>query len=251
MPRSFLLLPVLVAVLAAGLTLTARAVPAADIGSAEDCQRAIDTDASTAREAAAVWARSGGGVPARLCEAAALEAMGATASAARILTALASNPNRAMDRDLRLVTLADGARLWLAAGAPDEAGAALDAADQLGPPTPERRLLRARVAAARSDWPAALAALDPVLEADPADGAARALRAAALRLSGDAAAAEVEADRARADAPDSPEALFEAAAARVELGDRTEAARLWLDLIARFPESSLVAVARRNLQSLQ
>ena len=64
-------------------------------------------------------------------EAAALEAMGATASAARILTALASNPNRAMDRDLRLVTLADGARLWLAAGAPDEAGAALDAADQL------------------------------------------------------------------------------------------------------------------------
>ena len=61
----------LVAVLAAGLTLTARAVPAADIGSAEDCQRAIDTDASTAREAAAVWARSGGGVPARLCEAAA------------------------------------------------------------------------------------------------------------------------------------------------------------------------------------
>ena len=64
-------------------------------------------------------------------------------------------------------------------------------------------------------------------------------------------AAEVEADRARVDAPDSPEALFEAAAARVELGDRTEAARLWLDLIARFPESSLVAVARRNLQSLQ
>ncbi len=247
MPRSLLLL----SVLAAGLSLAAPAVPAADIGSAEDCQRAIDADAPAAREAAAVWARSGGGVAARLCEAAALEAMGATASAARILTALAQNPNRAMDRDLRLVTLADGARLWLEAGVPGEAAAALDAADRIGPATPERQILRARVAAARSDWPAALGALEPVLAADPANGAARALRAAALRLSGDAAAAEIEADRARSDAPDSPEALFEAAAARAELGNRTAAARLWLDLIERFPESGLVAVAQRNLQSLQ
>lgn len=247
MSRSFLFSPAL----AAMLVLVAPAVHAADIGSAEDCQRAIDTDASAAREAAAVWARSGGGVAARLCEAAALEAMGATASAARILTAVARNPNRAMDRDLRLVTLADGARLWLAAGVPGEAEAALDAADRISPATPERQILRARVAAARSDWPAALAALEPALTADPANGEARALRAAALRLSGDAESARSEADRARTDAPDRPEPLFEAAAARAELGDRKEAARLWLDLIERFPRSELAAMAQRNLQALQ
>lgn len=189
-------------------------------------------------------------MPARLCEAAALEAMGATASAARLLTGLAQNPNRAMSRNLRVVTLADAARLWLEAGVPSEAAAALDAAEDIAPPDAERDVLRARVAAAEENWPGAIAALDRALATDPTDAEARVLRAAALRLSGDPQAARAEADRARADAPDLPAALFEAAAARAELGETAEAARLWLSLLERFPDHDLAAAARRNLQAL-
>jgi len=234
------------------LAAAALAAPAtAEIASTEACEAAIAADPAAAREEAAVWSRSGGGVPARLCEGAALAAMGATATAARLLTALATNPNRAMTDALRAVVLADGARLWLDAGAPDLAAVALEQSARLAPDDPELPVLRARIAAADQDWPAAIAALEPRLAAAPDDAAARALLAAALRQSGDPAAAMAEADRALADAPGLPEALFEAAAARAELGETDAAAELWLALIAAHPDHDLAAPARRNLQLLR
>src|SRR5690606_33746399 len=123
------------------------------------------------------WTRRGGGAEARLCEAAALAAMGATATAARLLTALAANPNRAMGVQSRATALIDAARLWLDAGAPDLASEALDSAARLTPDEREIALVRADIAAAEGDWPAALAALDARLAADPEDAPARALRA--------------------------------------------------------------------------
>jgi tetratricopeptide (TPR) repeat protein len=231
--------------------LLAAAPASAEIATPEACKTAIAADPAAAREDASVWTRNGGGVPARLCEAAALEAMGATATAARLLTALATNPNRAMSPGLRAVTLVDGARLWLEAGAPDLATAALDQAARLAPDEREIAILRASIAAADGDWPAAIAALDARLATAPDDASARALRAAALRRSGDPVAAMAEADRALAIAPDLPEALFEAAAARAELGDETGAEALWLELIATHPDHSLTTPARRNLQALR
>jgi tetratricopeptide (TPR) repeat protein len=232
--------------------LVAAALPArAEITSPDECRAAVAADPATAREDAAIWTRNGGGAEARLCEAAALAAMGATATAARLLTALATNPNRTMGVQSRATALIDAARLWLDAGAPDLASEALDGATRLMPDDREIPLVRADIAAAEGDWPAALAALDARLAVAPEDAPARALRAAALRRSGDPETARDEADRALSDAPGLPAALFEAAAARAELGQDAEAAALWLDLVTNHPGHPLAEPARRNLQLIQ
>lgn len=239
--------PIIAAALMLALALPARA----EISSPEECRAAVAADPVAAREDAAAWTRAGGGAAARLCEAAALAEMGATATAARLLTALATNPNRAMGVQTRATALIDATRLWLDAGAPELASAALDTAERLTPENPEIPLLRAHAAAAGGDWPAALAALDTRLADEPDDAAARALRAAALRNAGDPAAAREEADRALGLAPDLPEALFEAAAARAELGEDAAAIELWLRFLGDHPDHPLAAASRRNLQLLQ
>jgi tetratricopeptide (TPR) repeat protein len=234
------------------LVLAALLAPAAhaEIRSAEDCATAVAADPAAAREQAAVWQRLGGGVPARLCEAEALSALGAHATAARLLTSLAENPNRAIDAPLRAVILTDGARQWLAAGRPDLARTALAQADRLVPADPARLILRARAEAAEADWPAARATLEAAVTAAPDDALAHALLAAALRNQGDPAAALAEAERARALDPHLPEALFETAAALMETGAPDRASPFWLELIRRDPDSPLAALARRNLQRL-
>jgi hypothetical protein len=233
------------------LVLLAAASPAVgEIRSADDCAAAVAADPATAREDAAVWQRLGGGVPARLCEAEALAALGAHSSAAGLLTRLAENPNRAIEASLRAVILADAAVQWLAADRPDLARTALAGAERLAPLSPEGLLLRARAEAAEADWPAAAATLAALLEAEPDDARARALHAAALRRGGDPQAARVEAEAALALDPDLPEAMFEAAAASAETGDPERATALWLELVSRHPDHDLAAPARRNLQAL-
>ncbi|MFT3974274.1 MAG: hypothetical protein QM699_12725 [Amaricoccus sp.] len=222
----------------------------AEITNTDECKAALAADPAKAREDAAVWERSGGGVPARLCSAAALAATGAHATAAQMLTALAENPNRAMSTGLRVQTLVDAADQWLAAGKPDLARALIDRADTVTPPDAGRLVLAARAAAAEEDWPAAATALRAALTTTPDDALAHALLAAALRNGGDAAAALPEADRAVALAPDLPEAMFEQGAARAETGDAKGASAAWLALIEQHPDSSLAGLARLNLQRL-
>ncbi len=234
----------------AAAALLAASPAAAEIRSPQACDTAIAADPAAAREEAAVWTRLGGGTAAELCEAAALEAMGAAGSAARLLTALGQDRRRAHPLDLRVAILADAARLWLAADRPDLALQTLDAADRLAPTVPARLELRARIAAAAEDWPAATAALDALIAADPKDAAARALRAGALRRAGDAPAARTEAAAALALAPDLPAALFEAGAAAAETGDIAAAEAAWLRLIAAHPDDPLATFARRNLAGL-
>jgi len=229
------------------------ATPAAaevTIAAPEDCAPAIAADAAAAREAAAVWSRLGGGVPARLCEAAALEAMGATANAAVLLTRLAENPNRALGADLRTTIFGDAARAWLRVERPDLARAALASAATIAPPDAGRLLLTTRAAAAEADWAAARDALDTLLAANPAHALGHALRAAALRHLGEPQAALTEAEAALARDPTLPEALFEAGAAQAELGDRAAAAEFWLRLIDQDPTTDLARLAQRNLQVL-
>ncbi|HET9067934.1 MAG TPA: hypothetical protein VFN28_04765 [Amaricoccus sp.] len=232
------------------VALLAAAPASAEIRTPEACTAAIAADPAAAREAAALWQRTGGGVPARLCEAAALAALGAHGTAARLLTSLAANPNRAISAGLRAVILADGARQWLEAGRPDLARAALAEADKITLPGAERHLLAARAAAAEGDWPAAETALRAALAERPDDALAHALLAAALRNAGDPAAALAEAERARALDPALPEALFETGAALAETGETARASQVWLELIAADPDSSLAALARANLQRL-
>lgn len=222
----------------------------AEITNSDECKAALAGDPAKAREDAAVWERSGGGVPARLCSAAALAALGAHATAAQILTAVGENPNRAMSVTLRAAVFSDAADQWLAAGEPQLAREVLAQADKVTPPDPPRLILVARAAAAETDWPAAETALRSALAKSPDDALAHALLAAALRNQDKPSDAAVEADRAADLAPDLPEALFEQGAARAESGDTSGAAKAWLALIAQDPQSSLATLARLNLQRL-
>ncbi|MFO1142375.1 MAG: hypothetical protein U1E59_08295 [Amaricoccus sp.] len=223
----------------------------AEIRSPDECAAAVAADPATAREDAAVWLRLGGGVPARLCEASALAALGAHQTAAELLSAVGTNPNRAMPANARAVILADAARQWLAADRPDLARQALADADKLTEPDGDRRLLLARAAAAQGDWPAAQAALEAEIAAVPDDAVAHALLAATLRNRDDATGALAEANRALVLSPDLPEALFEAGAASAESGDKAAAARAWLRLLDVAPQSDLAPLARANLQRLE
>jgi tetratricopeptide (TPR) repeat protein len=220
------------------------------IASAADCEAAIKSGPAQAREKAALWYRLGGGTEARLCEAAALEAMGADATAAQLLTGVAQNPNRAMDLNLRATTYEDAARLWLRLDRPDLARDALLSANRLTDPTAARFVDLARAQAGLEDWTAARDALDQALALDPDDAMAIALRAATLRHLGDTPGALAEARRALALSPDQPEALFEEAAALATTGDTGAAEAAWMRLITTHPDSDLAAPARRNLQRL-
>ena len=220
------------------------------LSSAEECEAEIKASPSTAREKAALWYRLGGGTEARLCEAAALEAMGADATAAQLLTQVAQNPNRAMDLVLRAITYGDAARLWLRVGRPDLARDALLSANRLTDPDAERWIALARAQAGMEDWAAARDALDKALALDPRDAVALALRAAARRHLEDVDGALADAGQALALAPDQPEALFEQGAALATRGDARGAADAWTRLIELHPESDLAAPARRNLQRL-
>ncbi len=222
----------------------------ADIRSPEACVSAIATDPSAAREEAAVWTRLGGGTPAELCEAAALEALGAFASAATLLTRLGEDRNRAHPLGLRVTILEDAARLWLAADRPEVARRILDALDRITEQGSARIRLDARIAATEGDWPRALARLDTILATDPNDDVARAQKAAALRRAGDPDAALIEAHAVLARSPDQPEALFEAGAASAETGDTAAARVHWLHLITVHPDHALAASARRNVAAL-
>jgi regulator of sirC expression with transglutaminase-like and TPR domain len=232
--------------------LLAAPVPAtAEIRSTAQCEAAIASDPRLAREDAGQWARSGGGVEARICEAAALEAMGATATAARLLSGMATSPSRAIPRDLRTILLEDSARLWLEKGAPELALESLERADQAEAGGPERLRLRAEAEAAVGDWAGATEALDALIHLAPEDADAHALRAASLRHDGRLTMALWSAQAALKLSPELPEGLFEAGAAAAELQDFPDAEANWLTLIRLHPEHPLADAARRNLAALQ
>lgn len=225
------------------------AMPAsAEIRSAGACAPAIAEDAAKAREEAALWVRTGGGVPARICEAAALEALGALATAALLLGTLAAERNTVMAADLRATIFADAAGLWREAGRPDLARAALAAADRLVAPDAGSLTARARAEAEGGDWAAADASLAAALALSPDDAEILALRAATLRHTGAVDDALATARKARARAPDLAEAQFEEAAAVAESGDALAAIPLWQGLIADHPGTPLAEAAARNLQ---
>lgn len=222
----------------------------AEINSVETCRTAIAEDPQVAREDASVWFRNGGGVPARLCEAAALEEMGANATAARILTGMAANPNRAMDAVLRATIFADGARLWLVSGRPDLTLEALRQAETLVVPDSDLIILRARAQAALDDWPAALVTVSPLAEQLPGNADLQALLAATLLENGKLPEAKEAAQRALTIEPALPQGLFQMAKAEAALGNTTEASRLLLQIINTWPNDPIADQARQQLQSL-
>ncbi|MEO0387075.1 MAG: hypothetical protein AAF281_06025 [Pseudomonadota bacterium] len=160
------------------LTGVGAALPGACLGEEEtlvlrtlaECARALDKDPAAAREAAARWRVLGDGAPARICEAYALEALGAERLAAVRLTDLAQDRGVVLSAAERGKLLEEAAALWSALGAPQIARDALASAARLGAP------VAGALAAAEAqlgNWSAVLAALGP-------EDAAPALRVRAL-----------------------------------------------------------------------
>jgi tetratricopeptide (TPR) repeat protein len=227
------------------------AAPAtAAIASLAECEAAVKADPALAREEAAGWAVLGGGALAKACEAMALEALGATKTAAAILTDVAVDRSNGLSAEARVDFLADAARLWLAAREPKLAEEAAGRILSLTGETAETLALRAEARGRQDRWAEARADLDRALDLEPARPDILALRAAANRKEGRPDAALKDADAALAGLPALPEALFERGAALIILKRVPEALDTWFRLIELHPDSELAALARRNIQAI-
>ncbi len=132
---------------------------AADIASMEDCQARLAAEPGAAQEEAARWVTLGGGTPARICEAYALSAVGATRTAATRMTELAQDRQATLDAEERALLLVEAGRLWLQLDQLDLARETYAAAYRLGLQGEYLGTL-AELELAREEWAAALAILE-------------------------------------------------------------------------------------------
>ena len=162
----------------------------AEIRTLEACAAAIEEDADGALSEAARWITLGGGAAARLCEASALQALGADRLAAMKLTELAQDPGVALSADERAVLFIDASAIWRADGQALLAKETADRAVRLTPHVPgssmtlNARDARLALAWAQSDLgevEQARALVTDLLRDAPDDPDALALRAALPR----------------------------------------------------------------------
>ncbi|SFH90790.1 tetratricopeptide repeat protein [Albimonas pacifica] len=215
------------------------------------CQALVDQDPVAAREVAREWGRQGGGVPAAVCEALALEAQGALATAAaRLEDAARRAPEQALPAPARAALYEVAAGFRLRDLQPAEALAAADAGLALDGAGPVLRRLRAEALAALGRGDEALPELDAALEAMPWDLPGLRLRARLRGEAGDAAGALADAGRVSAMADDDPEAWLALGEAQAAAGRPERARESFLRAVARDREGPVGDRARRALQLL-
>jgi len=232
------------------------AVGSAPVRGYAECLARTDADPTAGREAAAEWKRFGGGVPALICEALALSALGADDAAARALDDAATREPD-LTRAQRAEMLALAAQFWLGAGRGDEADASATAALAIVPRQPDALRARgaARIGAARFAAAAVdlSAALDGALDGAPDDAGLWVARARARAGMFDHAGSADDAARALALAPDLAEAWLLKGLAEVAL-DRTGAAQTSLmaaiDADGAPPGGDIAARARATIQRM-
>ncbi|QHQ36694.1 hypothetical protein [Algicella marina] len=139
----------------------------ADIRTLAECRSAVSEDAAAVREEAARWITLGGGAEARLCEIAALEALGAQRVAATKLTELAQDRGTAISTEARAVMFADAGRMWLNQGQLVLARKTLEASAALAPEGAEHLAPLAELEMEEENWEAAEAALTRLLAVGP------------------------------------------------------------------------------------
>lgn len=239
---------------AAGAALLAIAVAsgaeAQQVRDAEACQTLADADAAQAVEAAKEWRRYGGGPAAVLCEALALEALGALSTAAQRLESLALPDDSLFGPADRVALLELAAGFRLRDGDPAGARTALDKAVLLDPEAAQARALRARAAAKAGDPDTALGDLDVALAAMPGDVPSRVLRARLRRESGEPEAALVDADAAVAADPNHAEGWLEKGEAEVDLARKDAARESLLTAVSLDRDGPFGDRARAALQRL-
>ncbi|MBB4264967.1 hypothetical protein [Roseospira visakhapatnamensis] len=207
-------------------------------------------------EVAVTWQGLGGGEAARHCAAVALLGLGQHAEAATRLETLAQGSRQPLP--LRLDLLAQAATAWMLARDPARADAvlttALEIADRSGAEAralvPDLLIDRATARAAAGAVLQAARDLDRVLDAQPNNLEARALRASALRQAGSLAAAEADAAAVLAADPTHAGALLETGNIQRLSGRPDQARATWLRLLEVAPEAPEAQAARDNLAAL-
>ena len=210
------------------------------------CMLLADRAPTEALASARSWEEVGGGNPARHCAAIALFNLRNYEEAAGRLEALAIETG-GVDRHLTAGLHDQAGRAWLLAGEPVAAQAALGDAIALTPEDAELYIARSYAHAARRDYGSALADLTRAGELAPGLAEIHLLKAAALRFSGNAPAALVEADRAVATAPANPDVFLERGNIRWLLEDIDGAQSDWAQVLSLAPDSAAAQSARRNL----
>ncbi len=210
------------------------------------CMLLADRAPTEALASARSWEEVGGGNPARHCAAIALFNLRNYEEAAARLEALAVEIG-GVDRALTAGLHDQAGRAWLLAGEPVAAQVALGAAIALTPEDAELYIARSYAHAARQDYSSALADLTRAEELAPGLAEIHLLKAAALRFSGNAPAALIEADHAVAAAPANPDVFLERGNIRWLMEDFAGAQSDWSQVLSLAPDSAAAQSARRNL----
>jgi len=234
--------------LGALMLLTAQA-DAADLRDYSACVDLVVRAPEAAEQAALAWADRGGGWGARHCRAMALVALGAERSAAEELVAIGSEAGDLPD-PVRADMFEQAGEILLGLGAVEPAAEAVDRALNLAA-RPSGYELRARLAAERGDWGAALADLDRALAEGQPEPGRLILRASAKRRLGRLVAARDDAAWALELAPDDPAGWLEMGSIRAETGDRDGARAAFAEVLRLTPGGSLAEAARLRIQALE
>ncbi len=238
---------------AALLVLIVLATPASgQVRDPEACQALAASDPGTAVEAAREWSRFGGDVPAGVCEALALEAMGALGTAGRRLEELARSAPEAdlADAD-RAALLEIAAGFHLRSGMPGAALAAAEAGLALPGASPLLNRLKGQALTELGEPQQALVALNAALAERPDDVTGLKLRARLRREAEAAQGALADAAEAVRLAPEDPGSWFEKGAAEAALGRNAEARESLLTAISLDREGLVGNAARVELQRME
>ncbi|MFT4792163.1 MAG: tetratricopeptide (TPR) repeat protein [Paracoccaceae bacterium] len=230
--------------------IAAPAAAAAPVRSYAACLDAVDRTPEAGREAAAEWARFGGGLPARICEALALSALGAHSAAAQVLDRTAATAPGARPED-RAEMLALAAQFWRTARRGAEAEASANAALSLVPGHGGALRVRGLARLDAQSFGAAAADLTAAARSFLGDAGLWTARAAARAGMFDHRGALQDAGRALALTPDLAEALLQKGLAEVALGDKPAARESLLAAIdADAPGGDVAARARSAIQTM-
>jgi tetratricopeptide (TPR) repeat protein len=237
----------LLLVLAAGPVHAAAADEAAQAAHYSRCLAAADSNPAAALNDANSWRKSGGGIPARHCAAAALVGLHRYAEAGPLLDALA----RAKDTPagLRADLFDQAGNAFLLAGDGAHAVASLSAALTLSGNDADILADLARAQALMKNWREVVLDLNAALTIAPQRAGLLVLRASAHRALGqlDAARSDIEAALAiRRDAG----ALVERGLLRRQIGDIGGARSDFRAALAAKPDAAAAAQARENLDAL-
>ncbi len=249
-----LLLPALVLAPILGQAAFAQGgAPAADRARYQACVALAKSDPARAEAEAAAFARAGGGVPARHCQALAQLAAGRPAEAAATL-AEAARAAEAARSPFAADLWAQAGNAAFLAGSNAEAMGFLDSAIAgAGRFSPRRtaafHIDRARVAADMGELARARADLDEAIRLAPDDPAAWMLSAALARREGNLGRAVADMERATARAGDDPDVLFEAGNVAAAGGDMENARKLWAMAERAGPGSEAARLAAEALKA--